>query len=62
VPVLSINAPSFCASREDWQLVKVARFMLDDDGRLRANHDLLDAVERRQRLGAIGRFMHAASA
>ena len=28
--------------------------MLDDDGRLGTRHDLLDAVERSQRLGAIG--------
>src|SRR5262249_36246681 len=47
------NRQLFRRRRECRQLVDVARVMLDDDGRLEIRGDLLEALERRHRLGAI---------
>src|SRR5581483_7931911 len=42
-----------CRSRELRQLVDVAGVVLDDQRRLEALHQSLDAIDRRQRLGAV---------
>jgi hypothetical protein len=46
--------PYFAEAGNTGNFVEVTRVVLDDDGRPGARHDLLGAVERSQRLGAIG--------